>query len=145
MCLDGSFGNEGDTAREDEVCVSEISIVSNRGFSNGKQGLPTLQQDKFLNSSVQSKAWSLVDSAESSETSRRDQCKAEEELDIFTSKCPDLCMDSITKTSDADDVGSFKEESRKFTDSQSASIAPVEENVLDDSISVKMVIVVMTL
>uniref|UniRef100_A0A8D0TI95 Aftiphilin n=1 Tax=Sus scrofa TaxID=9823 RepID=A0A8D0TI95_PIG len=137
VCLDGSFGNEGDTAREDEVCVSEISIVSNRGFSNGKQGLPTLQQDKFLNSSVQSKAWSLVDSAESSETSRRDQCKAEEELDIFTSKCPDLCMDSITKTSDADDVGSFKEESRKFTDSQSASIAPVEENVLDDSISVK--------
>uniref|UniRef100_A0A8C3WSG7 Aftiphilin n=1 Tax=Catagonus wagneri TaxID=51154 RepID=A0A8C3WSG7_9CETA len=136
VSLDGSFDDKGDTAIGDQVCVSEISVVSNRGFSSGKQGLPTLQQDTFLNSDVQSKAWSFIESAENSETSRRDQRKTEEELDIFTSKCADLCMDS-TETSDADDVGSFKEENRKFTDSQSPSIAPVEENVLDDSISVK--------
>uniref|UniRef100_A0A8C0DIR2 Aftiphilin n=1 Tax=Balaenoptera musculus TaxID=9771 RepID=A0A8C0DIR2_BALMU len=137
VSLDRSIDDKGDTAGEDQVCVSEISMVSNGAFTSEKQSLPTLQQDEFLNSSVQSKAWSLVDSAENSEASRREQCKTEEKLDLFTSKCADLCMDS-TKTYDADDeVGSSKEESRKFTDSRSLSIDPTEENVLDDSISVK--------
>ncbi|XP_065747024.1 aftiphilin isoform X9 [Phocoena phocoena] len=137
VSLDRSIGDKGDSAGEDQVCVSEISMVSNGAFTSEKQSLPTLQQDEFLNSSVQSKAWSLVDSAENSEASRREQCKTEEKLDLFTSKRADLCMDS-TKTYDADDeVGSSKEESRKFTDSQSLSIDPTEENVLDDSMSVK--------
>ncbi|KAJ8781252.1 hypothetical protein J1605_011236 [Eschrichtius robustus] len=137
VSLDRSIDDKGDTAGEDQVCVSEISMVSNGAFTSEKQSLPTLQQDEFLNSSVQSKAWSLVDSAENSEASRREQCKTEEKLDLFTSKCADLCMDS-TKTYDADDeVGSSKGESRKFTDSRSLSIDPTEENVLDDSVSVK--------
>ncbi|KAF5917985.1 hypothetical protein HPG69_019791 [Diceros bicornis minor] len=137
LSLGRSFDDKGDTDGEDQVCLSEISIMSTRDFSTEKQGLPTLQQDEFLDSSVQSKAWSLVDSADDSEASRREQCKTEEKLDLFTSKCADLCMDSI-KTSDADDeVRSSKEESRKFTDSQSPSIDPTEENVLDDSISIK--------
>lgn len=136
LSLSRSFEDKGDTDGEDQVYVSEISLMSTRGFSTEKQGLVTLQQDEFLNSSVQSEAWSLVDSADNSEA-RREQYETEEELDLFTSKCADLCMDSI-KTSDADDeVGSSKEESRKFTDSQSPSIDPTEENVLDDSISVK--------
>ncbi|KAL1288439.1 AFTPH [Ovibos moschatus] len=137
VSLDRSFDDKGDTARKDQVCVSEISIASDRGFSRGKQGLPTLQQDEFFNSRVQSEAWSLADPAENSEASRREQCKAEENLDLFTSKCADLCMVS-TKTLDADDeVGSSKEEIRGFTDSQSLSFDPTEENVLDDSVSVK--------
>ncbi|XP_020771866.2 aftiphilin isoform X1 [Odocoileus virginianus] len=137
VSLDRSFDDEGDTARKDQVCVSEISIVSDRGFTRGKQGLPTLQQDEFFNSSVQSEAWSLADPAENSEASRREQCKAEENLDLFTSKCADLCMVS-TKTLDADDeISSSKEEIRGFTDSQSLSFDPTEENVLDDSVSVK--------
>ncbi|XP_060024724.1 aftiphilin isoform X1 [Lagenorhynchus albirostris] len=137
VSLDRSIGDKGDSAGEDQVCVSEISMVSNGAFTSEKQSLPTLQQDEFLNSSVQSKAWSLVDSAENSEASRREQCKTEEKLDLFTSKRADLCMDS-TKTYDADDeVGSSKEESRKCTDSRSLSIDPTEENVLDDSMSVK--------
>lgn len=137
VSLDRSFDDKGDTARKDQVCVSEISIASDRGFSRGKQGLPTLQQDEFFNSRVQSEAWSLADPAENSEASRREQCKAEENLDLFTSKCADLCMVS-TKTLDADDeVGSSKEEIRGFTDSQSLSFDPTEENVLDDSMSVK--------
>nr|XP_020771870.1 aftiphilin isoform X2 [Odocoileus virginianus texanus] len=137
VSLDRSFDDEGDTARKDQVCVSEISIVSDRGFTRGKQGLPTLQQDEFFNSSVQSEAWSLADPAENLEASRREQCKAEENLDLFTSKCADLCMVS-TKTLDADDeISSSKEEIRGFTDSQSLSFDPTEENVLDDSVSVK--------
>lgn len=137
VSLDRSFDDKGDTARKDQVCVSEISIASDRGFSRGKQGLPTLQQDEFFNSRVQSEAWSLADPAENSEASRREQCKAEENLDLFTSKCADLCIVS-TKTLDADDeVGSSKEEIRGFTDSQSLSFDPTEENVLDDSMSVK--------
>lgn len=137
VSLDRSFDDKGDTARKDQVCVSEISIASDRGFSRGKQGLPTLQQDEFFNSRVQSEAWSLADPAENSEASRREQCKAEENLDLFTSKCADLCMVS-TKTLDADDeVGSSKEEIRGFTDSQSLSFDPTEENVLYDSVSVK--------
>ncbi|XP_040314203.1 aftiphilin isoform X3 [Herpailurus yagouaroundi] len=135
LSLGRSFDDKGDVDGEDQVCVSEISIMSTRGFSTEKQGLPTLQQDEFLKS-VQSKPWSLADSADNSEASMR-ECKTEEKLDLFTSKCADLCMDSI-KTSDADDeVGSSKEESKKFTDSQSPSIDPTEENVLDDSLSVK--------
>ncbi|DAA24650.1 aftiphilin isoform X1 [Bos taurus] len=137
VSLDRSCDDKGDTARKDQVCVSKISVASDRGFSRGKQGLPTLQQDEFFNSSVQSEAWSLADPAENSEASRREQCKIEENLDIFTSKCSNLCMVS-TKTLDADDeVGSSKEEIRGFTDSQSLSFDPTEENVLDDSVSVK--------
>ncbi|XP_012332656.1 aftiphilin isoform X2 [Aotus nancymaae] len=135
VSLGRSFDNKGDTNGEDQVCVSEISIVANRVFSVEKQGLPTLQQDEFLQSSVQSKAWSLVDSVDNSEAIRREQCKTEEKLDLFTSKCAHLCMDSV-KTSD-DEVGSSKEESRKFTNFQSPNIDPTEENVLDDSVSVK--------
>lgn len=136
VSMDRSFDDKGDTARKDQVCVSEISIASDRGFSRGKQGLPTLQQDEFFNSSVQSEAWSLADPAENSEASRREQCKIEENLDFFTSKCADPCMVS-TKTLDADDeVGSSKEEIRGFTDSQSLSFDPTED-VLDDSVSVK--------
>ncbi|XP_046925245.1 aftiphilin isoform X3 [Lynx rufus] len=135
LSLGRSFDDKGDIDGEDQVCVSEISIMSTRGFSTEKQGLPTLQQDEFLKS-VQSKPWSLADLADNSDASMR-ECKTEEKLDLFTSKCADLCMDSI-KTSDADDeVGSSKEESKKFTDSQSPSIDPTEENVLDDSLSVK--------
>lgn len=129
--------DKGDTDGEDQVCVSEISIEPNRSFSVEKQGLPMLQQDEFLNSSSQSKAWSLVDSADNSEAIRREQCKTEEKRHLVTSKCADLCMDSI-KTFDADEeVGSSKEESRKFTNSQSPNIGPTEENILDDSVSVK--------
>ncbi|XP_008050069.1 aftiphilin isoform X2 [Carlito syrichta] len=135
--LGRSFDDKGDTDGEDQVCVSEISVVTNSGFGVEKQGLTTLQQDEFLNPSIQSEAWSLVDPADHSETIRREQCTAEENLDLFTSKCDQLCMNSI-KTSDADDeVGSSKEESRRFTNFQSPNIEPTEENVLDDSESIK--------
>lgn len=135
--LGRSFDDKEDTDGEEQVSISETSMKSNRGFSTEEQDLPTLQPDEFLNSNVQSKTWSLVDSADNSEASRREQCKTEEKLDLFTTKCVDLCMDSI-KTLDADDeVSSSKEDSRKFTDSQSPSIDPTEENTLDDSISVK--------
>ncbi|XP_019490963.1 PREDICTED: aftiphilin isoform X3 [Hipposideros armiger] len=132
--LDRSLDDDKrDTDGEDQVCVSEASMKK----STEKQGLPTLQQDEFLNSGVQSKPSSLVDSADNSEAGRREQCKTEGKLDLFTTKCADLCMDA-TKTLDADDeLSSSKEESRKFTDSQSPSIDPTEENVLDDSISIK--------
>lgn len=52
VSLDRSFDDKGDTARKDQVCVSEISIASDREFQRGKQGLPTLQQDEFFNSRV---------------------------------------------------------------------------------------------
>ncbi|XP_020017281.1 aftiphilin isoform X2 [Castor canadensis] len=136
VSLDRSFGDKGDTDGEHQLFGSEISEMTDRDFSVEKQSLPTLQQDEFLNSSIQSEAWSLVDSADNSEAIRREQCKTEEKLDKFTSKCADLCMDSI-KTSNADEVGSSKEESRKFTNSQSPYIDPTEENVLDDSVSIK--------
>ncbi|XP_037662641.1 aftiphilin isoform X2 [Choloepus didactylus] len=137
LSLDRSLDNKGHAGGENQVCVSEISVVSNEDYRIEKQGPATLQQSEFLNSSVQSNAWSLLDTADNSEASRRKQYKTEEKLDLFTSKCADLCMDYI-KTSDADDgVGSSKEEIIKFTDSQSPSINPTEENVLDDSISVK--------
>nr|XP_027790135.1 aftiphilin isoform X1 [Marmota flaviventris]XP_027790136.1 aftiphilin isoform X1 [Marmota flaviventris] len=132
-----SFDEKGDTDGEDQVCVSEISIAPNRSFGVEKQGLPMLQQDEFLNSNNQSKAWNLVDSTDNSEAIRKEQCKTEEKLHLVTSKCADLCMDSI-KTFDADEeLGSSKEESRKFTNSQIPNIGPTEENVLDDSVSVK--------
>ncbi|CAK7297897.1 AFTPH [Vulpes lagopus] len=138
VSLGRSFDEKGDIDGEDQVCVSEINRMSTRDFSTEKQRLPTLQQDEFLKSSVQSKPWSLADSADNLEASiKEDEYKTEEKLDLFTSKCADLCMDSI-KTSDAgDEVGSSKEESKKFTYSQSPSIDPTEESVLDDSISVK--------
>lgn len=119
-----SFDDKGDTDGED-TCVSELSILSNRGFSVEKQGLPTLQ----------SKSWSFEDSADDIEAIRREQCRTKEELDLFSAKCADQCMDSI-KTSDADEIGSCKEQ-RKFTNSQSLSTDPAEEDVLDDSVSVK--------
>lgn len=135
--LGRSFDDKGDTDGEDEVCVSETSMKErNRGFSTEKQGLPTLQQDEFLNSGVQSTAWSLVDSADSSQAGGEGQCKTEGKLDLFTTKCPDICMDA-TKTLDADDETSSSKEERKFTDSQSPSVDPTEENVLDDSVSMK--------
>lgn len=134
VSLGRSFDDKGHIKGEDQVYLSETSMKS---LSTKKQGLPTLQQDEFLNSSMQSKAWSLEDSADNSEASRREQCNTEEKLDLFTSKWTDLCMDSV-KSFDADDeVSSSKEESRKFTDSQSPSIDPTEENVLGDSVSVK--------
>uniref|UniRef100_A0A8C5Y655 Aftiphilin n=1 Tax=Microcebus murinus TaxID=30608 RepID=A0A8C5Y655_MICMU len=137
VSLGRSFDNKGHTDGKDQVCVSEISVMTNIGFSVEKEGLPTLQQYELLNSSVQSKARSLIDSADDSEAIKSEQCKTEEKLDLFTSKCADLCKDSI-KTSDADDeVGSSKEESTKFTDFQSPNIDPTKENVLDDSVSVK--------
>ncbi|EHB03216.1 Aftiphilin, partial [Heterocephalus glaber] len=124
VSLGRSFDDKGDTDGED-TCVSEISIVSNRGFSVEKQGLPTLQ----------SKWWSLVDSADYSEFIMRQQCRTMGELDLFSAKCADLGMDSM-KTSDADEIDSSKEE-RKFTNSQSLSTDSTEDNVLYDPVSVK--------
>ncbi|KAL6037540.1 hypothetical protein STEG23_001530 [Scotinomys teguina] len=126
-----SFEDRGVTDGEHQVCVSEVHVITDRGFSVEKQDLQTLQQDEFLNSRIQSEAWSLVDSTENSEAIRRDQCKTEGN-DLFASKCADLCMDSI-KTSDANEVDSSKEENRKFTISKSPNLDPTEENVLDDS------------
>ncbi|XP_058134660.1 aftiphilin isoform X2 [Dasypus novemcinctus] len=137
VSLDRSLDDKGHTGGENQVCVSEISVVSNKGYSIEKQDPATLQQDEFLNASVQSNAWSLIDTADTSESSRRKQYKTEEELDIFSSKCADLCMDYIKTSDTGDEVVSSKEEILKFTDFQSPSIDPTEENVLDDSISVK--------
>lgn len=137
VSLDRNFDSKGDADGEDQVCVSEIGLATDRSFDVGKQGLPGLQQDKFLNSSAQSKVWGLVDSVDNSEAIRREQCETEGKHDLFHSKCADLCMDSI-KTSDVDDeVGSSKEESRKFTDPQSQNVDSTEENALEDSVSVK--------
>lgn len=137
VSLGRSFDDKGHIEGEDQICLSETSMKSNRGLSTKTQGLPTSQQDEFLNSSVQSKSWTLVDSADNLETNRREQCKTEEKLDLFTSKCTGLRMDSV-KTFDADnEVISSKEESRKSTNYQSPSIDPTEENVLGNPISVK--------
>ncbi|XP_023408462.1 aftiphilin isoform X1 [Loxodonta africana] len=137
VSLDRSFGNKGDTDREEQVCVQEGSIVSNRGFSTEKEGSTALQQDELFNSSAPSHAWSSVDTADDSEASRREQCKTEEEPDLFPSKCAHLCMDFIKANDAGNEVDSSKEETTKFTNSQSPSIDPTEENVLDDSLSIK--------
>ncbi|XP_008848857.1 aftiphilin isoform X1 [Nannospalax galili] len=136
VSLGRNSDDKGNINREHQACVSEISGVTNRGFHVEKQGLQTLQQDEFLNSNIQSEAWSLVDSIDDSEAIRIEQCKAEED-DLFTSKCADLCVDSV-KTSDVnEEVGSSKEESRKFTNTESPNVDPTEENVMDDSASMK--------
>ncbi|XP_062065515.1 aftiphilin isoform X1 [Lepus europaeus] len=137
VSLSRSCDNKGDTDGDDQLCVSETSVMTSRGFSVEQQGLPTLQQDEFLNSSTQSKTWSLVDSADNSEAIRREQCKAEERHDSPSSKCDDLCMDSVNTSDAGDAVGFSKEESRKFTNSENPNIDPTEENVLDDCVSVK--------
>ncbi|XP_036057259.1 aftiphilin isoform X2 [Onychomys torridus] len=130
VSLGRSFEDKGVTDVEHQVCVSEVHVITDRSFSVEKQGLQTLQQDEFLNSRIQSEAWSLIDSTENSEAIRRDQCKTEGN-DLFASKCADLCMDSI-KTSDVNEVDSSKEENRKFTNSQIPNLDPTEENTLDD-------------
>ncbi|XP_008252562.2 aftiphilin isoform X3 [Oryctolagus cuniculus] len=137
VSLSRSCDNKGDTDGDDQVCVSEISVMTSRGFSVEPRGFPALQQDEFLNSSTQSKTWSLVDSADNSEAMRREQCKAEERRDLPNSECDDLCMDSVNTSDAGDAVGFSKEESRKFTNSENPNIDPTEENVLDDSVSVK--------
>lgn len=131
VTLDGSFEDIGDTEREHQVCVSEIHAVADRGVGVEKQDLQTLQPDEFLNSRIQSEAWSLVDSSENSEAITKEWCKMEEN-DLFASKCADLSMDSI-KTSDVNEIGSSKEENRKLTNPKSPNPNPTEENVLDDS------------
>ncbi|XP_052590702.1 aftiphilin isoform X2 [Peromyscus californicus insignis] len=128
---EGSSEDKGVTDREHQVCVSEVHVITDRGFNVEKQDFQTLQQDEFLNSRIHSEAWSLGDSTENSEAIRRDQCKTEGN-DLFASKCADLCMDSI-KTSDVNEVDSSKEENRKFTNSKIPNLDPTEENVLDDS------------
>lgn len=135
--LGRSPDSKGDTDGKEHVCVSEISVVSDKGFSTESQGLPTSQQDEILNSTVQSKTWNLVDSADNSEASRGEQCKTEEKLDSFTSKCSDLCIDSVETSDHADEVGSSKDDSRKFTISQNPSADLTEENVLGSSVSFK--------
>ncbi|XP_069894787.1 aftiphilin-like isoform X1 [Dipodomys merriami] len=135
MPLVRRFDDKGDT-EEEQVCGSETCKVTDRGFSVGKKDLLTLQRDDFFNSSIQLETWNLGDSADNSDAIRREQCKTEENLDLFTSKSTDLCMDS-SKTSDADEVSSSKEENSKFTNSQSPHIDLTEENVLDESVSIK--------
>ncbi|XP_034364278.1 aftiphilin isoform X2 [Arvicanthis niloticus] len=131
VTLGGSFEDTGDTEREHQVCISEFHAVADRGLSAEKQDLQTLQQDECLNSRIQSKDWSLVDSNENSEAIRKERCKTEEN-DLFASKCADLSMDSI-KTSHVNEIGSSKEENRKLTNPKSPNPDPTEENVLDDS------------
>lgn len=131
VTLGGSFADTGDTEREHQVCVSDFHAIADRGLSVEKQDLQTLQQDEFLNSRIQSEAWSLVDSNENSEAIRRERCKTEEN-DFFVAKCADLSMDSI-KTSDVNEIGSSKEENRKLTNPKSPNPDPTEESVLDDS------------
>ncbi|XP_007539676.2 aftiphilin isoform X2 [Erinaceus europaeus] len=130
VSLGRNFDNRGDSDGEEQVSVSEKSIMSERGFSTEKQDLPMLQQGKFLNSS-------LVESDDNLEATRREQCKTEEKPDLFTSKCPDLCMDSAKISDAADKVDSPKEESRKFTNSPYPSIDSTGENILDGSLSIK--------
>lgn len=131
VTLGGSFEDTGDTEREHQVCISDFHAVADRGLSVEKQDLQTLQQDEFLNSRIQSEAWSLVDSNENSEAIRRERCKTEEN-DLLVAKCADLSMDSI-KTSDVNEIGSSKKENRKLTNPESPNPDPTEESVLDDS------------
>ncbi|XP_055980852.1 aftiphilin isoform X2 [Sorex fumeus] len=137
VSLGRSHDSKGDTDGEEQVCVSEISIVNDRGFSTEKQDLPTSQQEEILNSTVLSKTWSLVDSADNSEASRSGQCKTEKKLALFTSKCSDLCIDSVQTSNAADEVGSSKDDSRKFTNSQNPNVDLTEDDVLGNSVSVK--------
>ncbi|KAM4867041.1 aftiphilin isoform 2-T2 [Thomomys bottae] len=130
------FDDKGDIEEEHQVCASEISEMTDRSFNVEEKGLLTMQKDDFLNSSIQPETQNLGDSADNSDTIRREQCKTEENFDLFTSKCTELCIDSI-KTSDADEVSSSKEENRKFTTYQSPHIDLTEENVLDESVSIK--------
>ncbi|GAB1295842.1 Aftiphilin [Apodemus speciosus] len=131
VTLGGSFEDTGNTETEHQVCVSEIHAIADRGLSVEKQDLQTLQQDEFLNSRIQSEAWSLVDSSENSEAITRERCKTEEN-NLLASKCADLSMDSI-KTSDFNEIDSSKEENRKLTNPKSPHPDPTDENVLDDS------------
>lgn len=64
--LDRSLDDKRDIDGEDRLCISETSMKK----STEKQDLPTLQQDEFLTSGVQSETSSLVDSADNSEASR---------------------------------------------------------------------------
>ncbi|KAL1791122.1 aftiphilin isoform X1 [Sigmodon hispidus] len=133
--LGGGSEDKGISDGKHQVCVSEVHRITDRGFDVEKQD-QTLQQDEFLNSRIQSEAWSLVDTTENSEAIRRDQCKTEGN-DLFASKCADLCMDSV-KTSDVEEVDSSKEENRKFTNSKNSNLDPTEENALDDlAVSIK--------
>ncbi|KAM5228237.1 aftiphilin isoform 6-T6 [Ctenodactylus gundi] len=137
VSLGRSFDDKERMDGESQVPITDADMVTTRDFSVEKQGLPALQQDELLTSSIQSKTWSLVDSSCNSEAIRRKEYKTEDKLDVFTSKCADLSTDSI-KTSDSyEEVGSSKEESRKFPNFQSPSIDPTEESILDDSVSVK--------
>ncbi|XP_040589075.1 aftiphilin isoform X2 [Mesocricetus auratus] len=128
----GSSADEGVTDGGHQVYVSEVHVITDRGFSVDKQDPQTLQKNEFLSSRVQSETWSFVDSTENSEAIRRDPCKTEEN-DLFVSKCADLCMNSV-KT-DVNEVDSSKEENRKFTSSKSPNLDSTEENVLDDSVA----------
>lgn len=131
VTLGGSFEDTGDAEREHQVCVSETHAIADRGLSVEKQDFQTLQQDEFLNSRIQSEAWSLVDSSENSEAITRERCKTEEN-DLLASKSADLSMDSI-KMSDFNEIDSSKEENRKLTNPKSPNPDPTEETVLDDS------------
>lgn len=136
VSLGRSFDSKGDTDEEEQICASEINMMSDRDFGTERQGLPTSQQDEFLNSSVSSEIWNIVDSADS-EANMNEQCKTEENLDLFTSKCSDLYIDSVKMSDAADEVSSSKDESRKFTNFENPNSDHTEENVLDNSVSVK--------
>ncbi|XP_004710237.1 aftiphilin isoform X2 [Echinops telfairi] len=138
LSLDRSSDNQGDTDSKDQVGISEVSIESSRGFSTEEQGPDALQQDALLHSSAQSHARSLAATEDHSEASRREQWQTEGKLDVFTPKSADyLCMDYIKTNDAANEVGSPKEEMTKFTKPQSPSILPTEENVMNDSQSLK--------
>ncbi|XP_074063344.1 aftiphilin isoform X2 [Macrotis lagotis] len=128
--LDRSCENEEKTlGQENQVCISEISVITNE--------TSTLEQIES-NTSTQS-ALNLVDKIDNAETfSRREQCETDEKFDFLTFKCATLCMDNI-KTSETNDNISYcpKEETVKFTNIQSTSIDLPEETVLDDSTDLK--------
>lgn len=131
VTLGGSFEDKEGTDGEHQVCFSEIHVITDRGFSIEKQDLQTQQQDEFLNSRIQSEAWSLVDSNENSEAIGREQCKTEEN-NSFASECAGHCINSID-TSDVNEISSSKEENKKFTNSKTPNPDPTEGNVSDDS------------
>lgn len=133
VALGGSFEDKGDADGELQACVSEISVITDRGSGVKQQDLQVLQQEELVHSRIQSEAWSLVDSNENPKAIRREQSNTEEN-DLFASKCAELCMDSI-KTSDVNEIGSSKEENKKFTNSKNPNPDPTEENVLDDSVA----------
>nr|XP_004660140.2 aftiphilin isoform X2 [Jaculus jaculus] len=139
VSLDGSFGGEGDTDGENEVCVSEISVGTDRGLSVEEQGLQTLQRDELLNLDVQPKALSLVNASDNSEAIRREPCEPNEKPDLFTSKHVNLPVDSVTTSSCNEDVGSSKEENEKVASSKSPNIDHTEAVVVDNSASTNSV------